>query len=525
MGSPVWLEAGILALDARGDLGHWSRRGTIRRMKRLGGLILAGALALPGLHRRAGLHPPGRDHPDAWYQAHAQGIAEGSAHVQTWWTVFEDPLLAELIRDAQESNKDLQGAYFRILEARAIRGIAVGDRYPQVDVTAEASTAEPSESATGLTERVDTFAFGAGLAWEIDLFGRIRRGVEAATAQYDASVEDYRDVLVTLLGDVALNYLEVRTLQARLFFARSNIDAQRESLALTQARFDAGLTSALDVAQAESNLGRSEAEVPALEALLEASLNRVEVLTGRPPGALHERLAAVQPIPLPPEEVALGLPAELLRQRPDVRQAERQLAAQTARIGVATADLYPRLSLTGFFASDAGDLGDLATGKSLTWGIGIPLRWNVFSGGKVQNQIKAERARADQAFKRYEQSVLRALEEVQTALAAYTKEKPAGPAAGRGDRRHPAGRGPRPHPVRLGSHQLPERPRHPAHPLPAPAAARRQRRPAGAEPGGPLPGPRRRLGRRGPGRDHARGPPERSGRGAALLHSAQRRRA
>jgi NodT family efflux transporter outer membrane factor (OMF) lipoprotein len=274
-----------------------------------------------------------------------------------------------------------------------------------------------------VTERADTFSFGAGLAWEIDLFGRIRRNVEAATAQYDASVEDYRDVLVTLLGEIALNYLEVRTVQARLFYARSNIDAQSESLALTQARFDAGLTSALDVAQAESNLGRSEAEVPALEALLEAALNRVEVLTGRPPGALHERLADVQPIPMPPEEVTVGLPAELLRQRPDVRRAERQLAAQTARIGVATADLYPRLSLTGFFASDAGDLGDLATGKSLTWGIGIPLRWNVFSGGKVQNQIRAERARADQAFKLYEQSVLLALEEVQTALAAYSNEK------------------------------------------------------------------------------------------------------
>jgi NodT family efflux transporter outer membrane factor (OMF) lipoprotein len=392
-------------------------------MKRLGGLILAGALALPACTVGPDYTRPVVTTPDEWYEAHVQGIAEGSAHVQTWWTVFEDPLLAELIQDAQESNKDLQGAYFRILEARAIRGIAVGDRYPQVDVTAEASTAEPSESATGLTERADTFAFGAGLAWEIDLFGRIRRSVEAASAQYDASVEDYRDVLVTLLGEIALNYLEVRTVQARLFYARSNIVAQRESLSLTQARFDAGLTSALDVAQAESNLGRSEAEVPALEALLEAALNRVEVLTGRPPGALHQRLADVQPIPVPPEEVTVGLPAELLRQRPDVRRAERQLAAQTARIGVATADLYPRLSLTGFFASDAADLGDLATGKSLTWGIGIPLRWNVFSGGKVQNQIQAERARADQAFKLYEQSVLRALEEVQTALAAYAKEK------------------------------------------------------------------------------------------------------
>jgi NodT family efflux transporter outer membrane factor (OMF) lipoprotein len=215
----------------------------------------------------------------------------------------------------------------------------------------------------------------------------------------------------------------VRTFQAQLYYARSNIDAQRESLELTRARFTAGLTSALDVAQAESNLGRSEAQVPLLEAQLEAALNRLEVLVGRTPGSLHERLADVQPIPLPPDEVTIGLPAELLRQRPDVRRAERQLAAQTARIGVATADLYPRLSLTGFFASDAGDLGELATGKSLTWGIGIPLRWNVFSGGKVQNQIKAERARADQAFKLYEQSVLRALEEVQTAFVAYAQER------------------------------------------------------------------------------------------------------
>jgi multidrug efflux system outer membrane protein len=392
-------------------------------MKRLGGLILAGALALPACTVGPDYTRPVATTPDVWYQAHVQGVSEGSAPVQTWWTVFEDPVLAELIRDAQDNNKDLQGAYFRILEARAVRGIAVGDRYPQVDVTAEASTTDPSESATGLTERVDTFAFGGGLAWEIDLFGRIRRSVEAATAQYDASVEDYRDVLVALLGDVARNYVSVRTFQAQLFYAQSNIDAQRESLKITQARFNAGLTSALDVAQAESNLGRSEAQVPLLEAQLEAALNRLEVLVGEQPGSLHTRLAVVQPIPEPPDEVTIGLPAELLRQRPDIRRAERLLASQTARIGVATADLYPRLSLTGFFASDSGDLGDLATGKSLTWGIGIPLRWNVFSGGKVQSRIQAERARADQAFKIYEQSVLLALEEVQTAFVAYSQER------------------------------------------------------------------------------------------------------
>ncbi|MEE8217491.1 MAG: efflux transporter outer membrane subunit [Vicinamibacteria bacterium] len=392
-------------------------------MKRLLGLVAAVIVAGPACTVGPDYTRPTITTPDAWYEAHVQGVAEGSAHVQTWWTVFDDRMLDELIHDAQANNLDIQVAFFRIVEARAIRGIVAGDRYPQVDVTAEASTAEPSESTTGLTERVDTFSFGAGLAWEIDLFGRIRRSVEAATAQYEASVEDYRDVLVTLLGDVAINYLDVRTLQARLHYARSNIEAQRESLALTGDRFKAGLTSALDVAQAESNLARSEAEVPALEAGLEAALNRLEVLVGRQPGALHERLADVQPIPLPPDEVAMGLPAELLRQRPDVRRAERELAAQTARIGVATADLYPRLSLTGFFASDAGVFGDVATGKSVTWGIGIPLRWQVFSGGKVQNQIRAEQARADQAFKLYEQSVLLALEEVQTALAAYAQER------------------------------------------------------------------------------------------------------
>jgi NodT family efflux transporter outer membrane factor (OMF) lipoprotein len=391
-------------------------------MKRLGGLVLAGALALPACTVGPDYTQPVVTTPDVWYQAHVQGVSEGSAPVQTWWTVFEDPLLSELIQEAEESNRDLQGAYFRILEARAIRGIAAGEKYPQVDVTAEASTVDPSESATGLTERTDLYSFGAGLGWEIDLFGRIRRSVEAADAQYEASVEDYRDVLVTLLGEVARNYVSVRTAQAQLIYARSNITAQRESLKITQARFDAGLTSALDVAQAESNLGRSEAQVPLLEAQLEAALNRLEVLVGRQPGELHARLGEVQPIPDPPDEVALGVPAELLRQRPDIRRAERLLAAQTARIGVATADLYPRLSLTGFFASDAGELGDLASGSSWTWGIGIPLRWNVFSGGRVQSQIQAERARADQAFKAYEQSVLRALEEVQTSYVAYAQE-------------------------------------------------------------------------------------------------------
>jgi len=361
--------------------------------------------------------------PDEWHQKMTAGLEQGDTTLQTWWTVLDDPLLSELVQEAQGSNRDLQGAYFRILEARAIRGIAIGDRYPQVGVEAEVGRTKASESQTGVTDAQSVYAVGVGASWELDLFGRVRRSVEAATAEYQASLEDYRDLLVTLLADVALNYIDARTFQERLRYARANIVAQTESLSLTRDRFEAGLTSALDVAQAESNLASSASEIPRLEGSLEAALNRLAVLAGQAPGAMHARFEAEAPIPLPADEVAVGLPAELLRQRPDVRRAERRLAAQTARIGIATADLYPRFSLSGVFGSNAADLEDFAKGNSKTWSIGLPVSWAIFSGGRIQSQIRAEEARTDQAFKAYQQSVLRAIEDVETSLAIYTQER------------------------------------------------------------------------------------------------------
>ena len=365
---------------------------------------------------------PVLDTPDVWAQTAAAGLTEGDAALQTWWTVFDDPLLAELVAEAEESNRDLHAAYYRIVESRALRGIAESQGRPQVEAQANVARTKPSESTSFLEEATTPASATLGATWELDLFGRIRRSVEAATADYQASIEDYRDLLVTLLSDVALNYIDARSLQLRIDYALGNIEAQRSSLELTRDRFKAGLTSGLDVAQAESNLASTESEVPRLRAAREAALNRLAVLVGRTPGELHKRFAAPADIPAPPETVATGLPAELLRQRPDVRGAERRLAAQTARIGIATAELYPRLSISGFFGTDALDIDDFGTSKGTTWSIGLPVQWAIFQGGRIRAQIRAEQARTDAAFKAYEQTVLRAIEDVRTSMALYSHE-------------------------------------------------------------------------------------------------------
>jgi len=217
--------------------------------------------------------------------------------------------------------------------------------------------------------------------------------------------------------------VDTRTFQQRLTFANANADAQRRSLQLTRDRFRAGLTSALDVTQAESNLATTEAQIPALEDGLNRSLNRLAVLLGEPPGDLHDALAEPAPIPMPEGEVAALLPAELLRRRPDIRRAERRLAAQTARIGIATADLYPSFSLTGFLGLESLELDEFGEGESVSWSVVPGVRWNLFSGGKIRNRIRAEEARTRQALAAYEQTILLALEETGNSLIAYGREQ------------------------------------------------------------------------------------------------------
>jgi NodT family efflux transporter outer membrane factor (OMF) lipoprotein len=367
--------------------------------------------------------------PDAWYAAAVEGLEDGEATLQTWWQVFDDQLLDDLVLRSAAGNPTLQEALWKVEEARALRGVVSGARKPQLGFSADANRSLPSDNgalgdfapADGF-EASSLFATGVGASWEIDVFGRIRRQVEAADATTQASVESYRDVLVSLYAETALAYLNVRTAQERLRIAHANVEAQEDTLQLTRDRFDVGLVSALDVSQAESNLANTYSLIPVIERDLNEGLNRLAVLLGENPGSLHAELDQEAEIPHEPEFVAVGLPTELLRQRPDVRRAERLLAAQTAKIGVATAELYPSFSLAGFLGLEALDLGDLTSSDSVTWNIGLPIRWNVFSGGRIRSQIRAEEARTNQLLAKYEQTVLNAFEEAENAMFAYAKE-------------------------------------------------------------------------------------------------------
>jgi len=372
---------------------------------------------------------PETETPDAWYTAAVDGLEDGKATLQTWWRVFEDEKLNELVLRSAEGNLSLRSALWRVEEARALRGVISSTRKPQVGFSADANRSQPSDNGAlgdfapeeGF-EAGDLFTAGFGASWEIDVFGRIRRQVEAADAATQASVEAYRDVLVSLYAETALAYVNVLTAQERLRIAHANVEAQENTLQLTKDRFDAGLVSALDVAQAEGNLANTFSLIPGIERDLNEGLNRLAVLLGENPGALHAELDTEVPIPHEPEAVTMGLPAELLRQRPDVRRAERLLASQTAQIGVATADLYPTFSLAGFLGLEALNAGDLASGDSVTWNVGLPIRWNIFSGGRIRSRIRAEEARTNQALAGYEQTVLNALEESENAMVAYVKE-------------------------------------------------------------------------------------------------------
>ncbi len=366
--------------------------------------------------------------PDAWKSSAAEEIEATGSPLETWWTTLNDPKLVELIQEARNQNLSLQIAAERVQEARARLGIATGQYYPDIVLDGTYSRTDPSDNSTqiplpGVTDPFDLYNIGVGFNWEIDVFGRLRRGAESARAGLEASIEDYRDVMVILMADVAANYIEVRTLQDRIKYGRANVEAQAGSLQLTRDRFDAGLSPLTDVTQAEYNLANSQAAIPALEAGLAAATNRLAVLLGKPPGAVDDLLTEESTLPDPDEGVTLGIPADLLRRRPDVRAAERLLASQTALIGVAKADLYPTFSLAGILALESLDSGDLLDSGSTTWSLVPGLRWNIFSGGKIRNNIRVQEAVTQQLLFSYEQTVLFALDEVESTMVAYEREK------------------------------------------------------------------------------------------------------
>jgi NodT family efflux transporter outer membrane factor (OMF) lipoprotein len=389
--------------------------------------VLLGAALLPGCLVGPDYVQPDPEMPDLWHQNLVRGMSTGEANLEQWWTTLEDPQLVSLIERSVQGNLDVREALARVMEARALLGIATGDFSPQIDGVGSEQRTRASENVFGTIpppgKRTDTFySLAIDSSWEIDVWGRVRRSVESADAGFEATVEDYRDVLVSLYGEVATTYVEVRALQERIRFAVGNVETQRGSFQLTVDRRDAGIGSDLDVAQAEQNLWQTEAFIPNLRSALARAIHRLGALLGEPPGTLYAELEAEGPIPTPPAQVLLGLPAELLRQRPDIRSAERQLAAQTARVGVATADLYPRFSLTGFFAFESLSASNWIEPDSAAYSFGPTFRWNLFDGGRIRNAIQAEDERTEQTFARYEQTVLRALEEVENAVVAYAQE-------------------------------------------------------------------------------------------------------
>ena len=364
---------------------------------------------------------------DVWHQKLVKGLTTGEDTAVQWWQMLDDTL-NELIKEAKASNNDLEVAYWRVREARASRDFTTGKYYPKVDALGSYTRARQSDNGTTPppagknNDSYDVHSVGFDSSWEIDIWGQNKRAVESAQASLEAEIENYHDVLISLYAEVARNYVEMRTAQARLKYAYDNIEAQKGTLELTKSRYKAELTTELDVEQATLNLSNTESQVPVLISAENTAINRICVLLGKEPGELNEKLTAAGSIPALPSEIKMSLPAELLRQRPDIRKAERTLASQNARIGVATADLYPTFSLNGNLSLTALDFSDLGRMSSHQYSFGPSIRWNIFDADRIKNNIRIEKAKTKQNYSKYENTVLLALEEVENSMTDYVQE-------------------------------------------------------------------------------------------------------
>ena len=371
---------------------------------------------------------------DEWIDSQSPKLSTASGPPGAWWGVFHDPVLNRLVQQAYEQNITLREAGFRVAEAQAQRGVAVGSLFPQFQQIQADYVHTQRSRETALFPNIDAtspfanlaapqfsnWRVGGALAWELDFWGRYRRAMEAADANLDSSVEGFDDALVLLIGEVAGTYIELRTLDQRLEVARENAKLQTESVRVAQARLDAkAADSELDTPQARANLGNTLAAVEALEILRRRAQNRLAVLMGMPPHDLSYLLNGPAPIPTAAEVACVGLPAELLWRRPDVRRAERLVAAQSALIGIAESELYPQLSLAGALGWEAAEFGDLFKSSAFGGTIGPSLRWNVLNYGRLLNKIHVQDAKFQQLAAAYQQTVLKANEEAENAIVAY----------------------------------------------------------------------------------------------------------
>jgi multidrug efflux system outer membrane protein len=367
--------------------------------------------------------------PETWHTQLKGGPTAEEMNPQTlalWWTAFDDPQLSSLIERAVAGNLDLKDAWERVRQARASRGITKAGMFPTLDFSGSDTWTRSSEdTGTGKTDQLYSSSFDSG--WEIDIFGGVRRSIEAAEAGLQATQEDLRDVLVSLLAEVALNYIEVRTYQSRLTAVQENLEAQNETYQLTLWRCQAGLSDELAVQQARYNLENTRSQIPSLHTGLQEAMNRIAVLLGEQPGKVHGELEESEPIPVTPPEIAVGVPADMIRRRPDIRRAERELAAQTANVGVATAELYPRFALTGSISARAASFNRLVSNLSSSGDLaltgGPQISWAIFDAGAIRQNIKVQSALQEQALIQYESAILDAIEDVENALVAYADEQ------------------------------------------------------------------------------------------------------
>jgi len=375
---------------------------------------------------------PKRETAAQWSGLQEQGTAMWvtgeAAETAAWWRALNDPMLDELVQRAVAGNNDLRLAEARIREARAMRGVTAADWSPQVDAVGSAERRRRSENANTQTngpvngQTHSLYQVGFDARWELDVFGGTKRAVEAADAEIARAEEDRRATLVTLLAEVGRNYVELRSVQERIAIAEKNIAAQRDALDLSMMRFKAGLVSELDSAQAENLLTTTQATVPALQVQVRSAMHRLATLLGQEPGALNAELDTASGTAASPVSIPAGIPSDLLRRRPDIRAAERGIAAATARIGVATADLYPKFTLTGGVGLQSSSTGSLLDASSRYWSIGPGVVWPMLEGGRIRANIAVQDAREEQALITYENTVLGALEETENAISAFSRE-------------------------------------------------------------------------------------------------------
>jgi NodT family efflux transporter outer membrane factor (OMF) lipoprotein len=384
-------------------------------------LVLASALA-SGCLVGPNYSTPKSDVAPDWIASPAVSTKPLNAADAYWWRVFGDPVLDGLVEAAYENNLSLQIAGVRVLQARAQLNKSVGNLFPQQQGISGAITWNQVNQPATINRADDNLLFAA--SWEIDVWGKIRRGIESDRAAYLATVASYDDVLVTVIADVASSYVNIRTAEERLRVAAQNLDTQRESLRVASVQFKYGETSELDVRQAETLLAQTQAQIPALQNNLRQAKDGLALLLGETPDAVERRLTASGPIPVAPEQAAVGIPKDLLRRRPDVRSAGLQAASQSALIGVAIANMYPAFTLAGAFGVASTNLGQSSLADMFTWEnrvaqAGASFFFPIFNYGRLVNQVRVQDAQFQEAVLNYQNVVLNAQKEVEDGLSGF----------------------------------------------------------------------------------------------------------